>query len=234
MPVHLAAVVFVLVALTQFPPSNPARLVAMQHHFAQVFAIHEAIIRGDLPATRKPAAQLAEMPMPSGLSLATASHVASIQSLARRVADADALPAAATATASMLNQCGECHRVTGVPVTVVTPSGHDVGGIVGHMLEHQRAADAMLAGLVTPSASLWQSGAERLAAAQLLPEGSLPDDPKLTNTVRAAEARVHAIAAAAVGDTTPDARISRYAELITACASCHGLHPRIWGPTKTK
>jgi hypothetical protein len=68
--------------------------------------------------------------------------------------------------------------------------------------EHQQAVDLMVQGLTVPSTSAWNEGADMLAAAPLRSK-SLPRDPKLTQAVRTAEARVHELAqrARAADDT---------------------------------
>ena len=97
------------------------------------------------------------------------------------------------------------------------------------MLEHQRAVDELLQGLVVPSTSQWDRGAARLQTAPLHPD-QLPADPGLAGSVRRADERVHQIATRAVRATTTGARTAVYADLITTCADCHSLHRRIWGP----
>jgi cytochrome c553 len=216
----------------QWPTSRPDRLAAMRHHFGQVYVIHEAIIRGDLPAVREPASELARLPPPPGLPADAAPFVGEIRQAADAAVEARTLPAAAAATASMLRRCGDCHRAVVVPVIVVTPSVQDVGGIVGHMLDHQRAADDLLQGLVVPSPSLWRQGAERLFAAPVLEPGKLPDDPKWTAELRKMETRIRAIAQEAESDAETDARTAHYAQLLVMCAECHSLHSRIWGPAR--
>jgi nitrate/TMAO reductase-like tetraheme cytochrome c subunit len=114
-----------------------------------------------------------------------------------------------------------------VPVAVSTPAGHDVGGIVGHMLEHQRAVDDLLQGLIVPSATHWKQGAERLRQAALLPDGKMPSAAESS-----AEAHAHAIAKQAEGDADSAARAVRYAQIVGTCADCHKLHSQIWGPTR--
>ena len=210
-------------------PTTPARLAQMQHHFLQVTLIHEAMIRGDLPAVRAPARELARLPAPPDTPVRTAPFVAAIAAAAARAAEAPDLETAASATSMMLRQCGDCHRSAGIfpaPSAVARP---DVGGLVGHMLEHQRAADDLLQGLLIPSGSLWQRGAGRLKAAPLRP-GDLPVDRAFTAELKRTDARVHALAAAAAAATDAPARASVYADLLTTCAQCHGLHRQIWGP----
>jgi mono/diheme cytochrome c family protein len=213
----------------QSVPSTPERLAAMRHHFVQVTLIHEAIIRGDRPAISGPAWELARMPMPPGTPPLTAPFVARIGSAAARAAGAPDLASAAAATTEMLLQCGECHRAAGILPAPSTTKRPEVGGIVGHMLEHQRAVDELLQGLVVPSLSQWRQGVERLKVAPLKP-GDYPPDRALTNDLKRADARVHQIADRAARAADAPARAAVYADLLTTCAQCHGLHRRVWGP----
>lgn len=210
-------------------PSNPQRLAEMQHHFLQVTLVYEAVIRGDLAAVREPATELSALPTPAGLPLTAAPFVDAIRTAGRQAVVATTLEAAAAPAAMMLAQCGECHRAAGIFPAPSSRTMPDVGGLVGHMLEHQRAADELLQGLLIPSESRWRSGAERLRTAELL-RADLPSDPKLTPEIRRAETAVHALAdrAAAAASTTERAAV--YVDLATTCARCHGLHRQIWGP----
>jgi hypothetical protein len=97
------------------------------------------------------------------------------------------------------------------------------------MLEHQRAADELLQGLLIPSEARWRSGAERLRTAELL-RSDLPADPKLTPEIRKAETAVHALANRAAAATATSERAAVYVDLATTCARCHSLHRQIWGP----
>lgn len=208
----------------------PERLVQMRHHFAQVSLVHDAIIRGDLAAVQAPATELASLPVPAGLPMTAERFVAPIRRAGRRAADATSLRDAAAASVAMLTECGNCHRAMAVSVVPARSKTPDVGGVVGHMLEHQRAADEMLQGLFIPSPSTWQTGAARFATAVLRPD-EYPTDSGMTANLKKVEARVHAVATAAADDVTDTARAARYAQLITTCAECHSLHKRVWGPT---
>lgn len=215
---------------SQSAPSSAGRLAVMQHHYTQVMRVHEAVIRGDLPGVRQPARELADSAMPPGIAAGAAPSVAAIRRAGQRAAEAITLASAASATVSMINECANCHRTVGVyPVPSTTPT-HDVGGLVGHMLEHQRAADEMLQGLLIPSASQWRQGAERLQVAALRP-GQFPPDRKLTDQIRKAEGRVHQLAEEAAKADTPNARAASYVQILTSCAECHSLH-KVWGPKR--
>jgi cytochrome c553 len=128
----------------------------------------------------------------------------------------------------MVTECGNCHQAVGIFPSPSTPRTPDVGGLVGHMLEHKRAADEMLQGLVIPSASRWQQGADRLRVAALRPS-QLPFDSKMTADIRKAEDRVHQAANQAADAGTTAERAAAYVQVLTTCAECHGLH-KVWGP----
>jgi mono/diheme cytochrome c family protein len=178
---------------------------------------------------RAPARKLATVAAPAGLPDAAAPFVEEIRRAGQRAADAATLSTAARATVSMVTACAGCHRAVGVfPVPSRSP-GHDLGGLVGHMLEHQRAADAMLVALMIPSAAEWREGADRLRVAPLLPS-KFPKDAKATKEIRALDLSVHQIADLAMDAETADERARVYTELLTTCAQCHRLHSRVWGP----
>lgn len=220
------------VATAQQVRSTPERLAQMEHHFREVGLIHEAVIRGDLDAVREPARVLAEAEAPRGLAKPTEPQVAAMRLAATRAADAQDLTSAAAATASMLRSCGECHRAAGTMPAAATPKRPEVGGAVGHMIEHQRAADEMLEGLFVPSETQWMRGAARLGGAPLRQQ-SLPSDKKLTPEIRKAEERVHQLAERATKATAWTDRGDVYAQMLTTCASCHSLHGVVWGPRRS-
>lgn len=205
------------------------RLAEMQHHFLQVSLIHEAVIRGDLAAVRNPAGRLAGIPVPRETPARTVPFVQAIREAGRRAATAPGLADVAAETVVMLRQCRDCHLASSVYPTPSTPRRPDVGGVVGHMLEHQRAADELLQGLLIPSNSHWRRGAERLSVAELHP-GEWPFDRALSTSIRKAETRVHELAARASKAASVGEREDAYMAVLTACASCHGMHPRAWGP----
>jgi hypothetical protein len=213
----------------QSTPSTPARLAEMRHHFAQVLLVHEAVIRGDLPAVRVPATEIATLVMPAALPAKAGPFVIALRQAGQDAVEAKTLFAAATATVAMVVQCANCHVAVDVfPAPSRRPT-HDVGATVGHMMEHQLAVDDMLAGLLVPSSSQWLDGAGRLRVAALR-AGELPKDPEFTKWVREADVEVHRLAEEAILADTTEQRASVYVGLIVSCARCHGLHSKIWGP----
>ena len=228
--VVLAVLAATTAALSAQSP-QAARSSWMTHHFQDVLTLHDAVVRGDLRAAQTLGQHIAVEPDPPRLSDAGRARVGRIRAMASDVANAQTIETAAAATAGMVATCGDCHdaRSTRVPLPPAAPTAA-VGGIVGHMIVHREALEDLLAGLVMPSAAEWHEGARRLEGAAL-PAHSLPSDPKLTASVKAADSRVHQLAGDALAATTPDARVAVYSKLLTTCASCHSLHPSVWGPT---
>lgn len=182
-------------------------------------------------AMRKSLRSIAGRAAPTGLPDAATAYALTMKAAAGEVAASSSVTAAALATASMFATCGTCHRAVGTMPALPVPTRPAVGGAVGHMLEHQRALDQMLQGLVIPSTESWQQGARALATAPLH-VSELPRDPKLTPAFTRVEGDVHRLAADAIAATGTEARSRIYGSLMGKCAECHGLHRRIWGPGK--
>ena len=220
-------------------PSTPqsvardtSRTALMQVHFAQVMVVHEAVIRGDLPAARERASWLASQAAPGALPEGWAPYVAVMHEAARRTAAASSVLEAAMGTAAMLKTCGDCHRGVGtMPAAPLDAPGSAVRGVVGHMLAHQHAADQMLQGLVVPSSTLWRAGAAGLSTPPLA-SADLPRDAKLGPEAKASEGRIHVLAGQAGRVDEPGARAVFYAQILARCADCHASHRKVWGPSR--
>jgi cytochrome c553 len=201
----------------------------MRQHFASVMSLHEAVTRGDLTESRLIAKEIAARPGPAGIPDVLQPYVAIMQAQAGRVSGDSTEEDVAASTAAMLAACGDCHRAAGIRPAVSRPAEPAVGGVVGHMLSHERAVDLLVQGLTGPDDSAWNDGADMLAAAPLLSK-SLPPDPKLTKAIRTAEARVHELAKRSRSADDTRSRVYVYSELVQSCASCHSLHHGLWGP----
>ncbi len=210
-------------------PANTDRLAEMRHHYGEALLIHEAVIRGDLQAVKAPAQELAQAALPPGVPASASVYVGGLRAAARRAIAATTLNGAARASVEMVGECANCHAALSIYPSPPTTRSPEVGGLVGHMLEHRRAADDMLQSLLTSSTSTWQAAAERLRAAPLL-ASDLPPDPRLTADLRKAEIRVHQLADQAAKETSQRGRSETYVQLISTCAECHSLHRRVWGP----
>lgn len=213
----------------QSPDSSPVRRAQMAGHYRAVTQVYEGVIRGDLAAARDAAFSIWGLAAPSGMPASGTVIAEFVQLQGRRAAQATTLEQAANAAAGMLTLCGDCH--TAVNVRVATPDRvrPDVGGLVGHMLAHQEAVEAMAEGLVAPSPSRFRTGAERLEIAPLS-RSDLPPDRALTADIRRSETEVHAIGKEARLANDNTARTASFAKLISTCANCHRLHNRVWGP----
>ena len=214
---------------TKSLPSTPERLAEMQHHFADVVRVHEAVIRGDLASVRAPAMKVASVAIPTSVPESAAPFVVALRKAGQRAADAKSLPEAAKATVAMVDECAKCHRTVGVFPAVTTRRPPEIGGLLGHMLEHQLATDDLLVGLMVPSPSQFRTGADRLRAAPLR-SNQLRRDPEMTKWIREADVRLHEIADRASLAGTNDERGRAYVEIMTTCAQCHSVHSKVWGP----
>jgi hypothetical protein len=177
----------------------------------------------------RPAADLATADPPEGFPALGQPFMEDIRRSARRAGTAPNLRTAAAETINITTRCAACHQAAGVFPSPASPRRPDLPLIVGHMLEHQQAADDLLQGLVMPSNSRWMEGADRLDRLLLAP-GEWPADPRLTNEAKKADAAVHALASRARRASSASARAGVYVDLVTTCASCHSLHRTIWGP----
>lgn len=208
---------------------SPLRAAYMRAHFEQAMQLHDAVVRGDLPEARRAATALAQhspdVPMPAG---AQAFHGALTRG-ARQAADASTLAAAADATAMVLGTCGQCHKAMHVRATVPAADDVKVGGVVGHMLMHQRGADALVEGLVAPSDSQWGEGVRAFAAPKL--EGSeVPG--RMRRTFDHGETELAVLAGhMAQAHRTRD-REELYGKVIATCGTCHQKLARHGGPSR--
>jgi cytochrome c553 len=159
-----------------------------------------------------------------------APHLAAMRTAAGQATAAADLRAAASATATMLATCGDCHRAVGTMPAHPPPPEARVGGVIGHMITHQAAMDLLLQGLTTPSTSLWNQGADALVTAPLR-KSKLPSDAKPSGEIMKSEKRIHALAAQARHAEDTASRVAAYSELIQSCATCHGANAKGYGPT---
>ena len=211
----------------------PARAATLETHMADHFShireVQEAIIRGDLEMAKPPARWIAEHPE-AGVPANTAGQVAAMKAAANDVVNAADLTAAAGGAALLLAVCGDCHAAAGVkpkmPPEGVIPA---VTGPKAHMVEHQHAVNLLYRGLAAPSDAAWKEGAQALKASPL----GAKDIPAAEEVI-AAETQVHELAMRALGARNQSAKAIVYGQVIGACASCHGLHGRVWGPGAPK
>jgi cytochrome c553 len=208
----------------QITPSH-SRADLMGHHFDLAIGALDAVIRGDLSASRSEARALLAQPEPSGIPEAGAPHLKALRAAAERAATAGDLEQASAATSSMLAACGDCHRAVGTMPAHPTPPEPKIGGVLGHMEQHKVATDLMAEALTTPSSSLWMDGVEALETAPLHRDG-LPDTAKISRDALKAEANIHALATRARTTSNTAGRVQIYSALIVSCSTCHVANGR--------
>lgn len=209
--------------------TDTARAAQMREHFARAMTLHVAVIRGDLPAIAPAAQALLEYEGPTGVPARAATYVAAVRKAAADVSRATDVVTAAYSTALMLTACGDCHRSVGTMPAAPLAIHRELGGVVGHMLAHQRAADQMLQGLIVPSDSLWRAGTRAFVSAPLHPS-DLPVHSAERRQLAPIEERIHRLATDAAQATDARARASFYGQMLAGCADCHKQHARLWGP----
>lgn len=242
----ILASAFVLACGSSQPPAEqqPAKPVeppkpvvdmskTMHDHLAQVDAMQDAVIRGDLEAVTVPANWIVnheDIPMPADI----ATYAPDIKKTAGMAAAAKDLTSAATATAQLVAACGACHVAAKKGITWSdAPKPGEGDGIKAHMLEHQWALDLMHKGLAMPSDEAWKAGAAALKGSPMAAK-ELPKDEKLTKEIVAYEKKIHELAGKAEGAPDLGSKVAVYSEALVSCANCHGLHGKVWGPGITK
>jgi cytochrome c553 len=236
----LVLLAFVVACGSSQPPAEPAKPAEppkpvveikpdMHDHLSRVTTIQEAVIRGDLEAVAEPATWIVnheQAPLPAS----TETYAPDIKKTAGMAAGAKDLASAAIATSQLVAACGACHQAAKTPIAWPAQTKPVEGaGIVAHMLEHQWAVDLMYQGLAQPSDEAWKQGVEALKASPLAAK-DLPKDQKLTKDIVAYEKKVHELAAKALIATDLGSKVAVYGEALASCASCHGLHGKVWGP----
>jgi cytochrome c553 len=214
---------------SQITPSQ-GRAQLMHEQFRAVMGAHDSIIRGNLQGARNEARMVAHFPDPVGLPAGATPYLVAMRTAAGAAADSPDLAGAASATATMLATCGDCHRAVGTMPAHPSPREATIGGVIGHMITHQAAMDLLLQGLTTPSTSLWNEAANALLSAPLR-KSQLPSDAKVGAEIMKSETRVHALADKARQAEDKASRVAVYSELIQSCAACHGANSKGYGPT---
>lgn len=197
-------------------PSELSKEMPMEEHFLQISALRDAVVAGDLAATKEPAKWLTEELVADDLPVKWRSFVPAVREAAQAVYDAEDLEAAAYGAAEAAKVCGQCHQSIGIQLQPSSdPDPLQDGTQFAHMDRHAWGVNRMWDGLVAPSDEEWARGVQAFAEAPLHQEGASEPLVELAN-------RVHGIAAAAASQTDPAERAGHFAALIATCADCHG------------
>ena len=208
---------------------NPLRAAYMRAHFHPALLLHDAVVRGDIAKARAEAAVLADIsptvPMPAGAQ----AFQGALTQAARAAAAAASLEDAAHATATLFGTCGQCHKANHILAAVPVGTDIKVGGLVGHMLLHQRGADDLLEGLVAPSDAQWVEGVRIFASPKFDPHG-MPG--KTRKAIDHGETELAVLAGHAAQALRTRDRVDIYAKVIATCGNCHRSHARFAGPDR--
>jgi cytochrome c556 len=185
----------------------------MAAHYTQVDEIQEAVIAGDVDATRAPARWLSTH---RGQEFPPAAEPAleMMRGEARILVQQRDILALARTLGRMGVACGTCHATLEAPVSfsVEEPPPHSPNP-PAEMARHGWAMDRLWEGLVGPSDRSWNAGGGALTADPLAFGGN--------DQATRLEKRVHELADQARRAATPQARAETYGDLLETCALCH-------------
>jgi cytochrome c553 len=146
---------------------------------------------------------------------------------ARQVITSKDLASAAKSVSKMAKTCGNCHLMNEVSLEFGydRKPREDLEDVVTHMQRHLWATDRLWDGLIGPSDTAWNRGADMLIDAPLYPSDltTATDHAVEINDIAR---RIHALGGIGTETMTPDARTELYAEILGLCASCHTLLDR--------
>ena len=205
----------------------------MHEHLDRSGDIKSAVIAGNLDVAREAAGRLASEKMLGDLP-----YIEELQQYAAQAAAAADLAEAAAAVAKIGQTCGGCHRTSRVDVVseVDLAFGHserplqELQTLTTQMQRHLFAADRLWAGLITPSDTAWQEGAEILTEVRLR-SSDITDDPGSRAQFDTLTQRMRAVGEQAGQVTSADLRGHLYGEFLSLCAACHTLtaqYPATW------
>lgn len=203
------------------PPANPAVQAEMQSHFEAGTTVRDAIIRGDVAAAKAGFEALGGGDVPYGLPQGSQPLFEAMQGAAKQGAAASTSADQATALVATLRACGGCHaKVNARPEWDVPDAPSRDPGVRQHMARHKWAMDRMYEGVVGPTESSWAQAAAILKD-HAVDEAELARGVKLTPEAKAAAERLHELGKEARAAETPELRGEKFAEALTACATCH-------------
>lgn len=223
----LAAALLLLTGFARaedIPPPDGAFAEHMHGHLVHVDAIKDAVIAGQLDATREHSVWLSEHDEPPGMPDAWAPYVNEMRQYAAVAAAARDLHAVAVAVSEIARTCGECHRANmGQPRFDIDDRPPETSeDVTAQMQRHLWAADRMWQSLITPSDEFWTWGTDMLAEVHLTPAqiGGTRDEAarveQLLEQVRTLGEQGRSMRAG-------PARSELLGEFMSLCADCHEL-----------
>jgi cytochrome c553 len=192
----------------------------MQRHLIQIEAARQALIKGDIAASRDALAWLGQHEPPAAdLPEGWGPHVVSMQASAARGASAATLADVGDAIGAAAVSCGSCHEANKVALhfpDAPMPAGD--AGSAEHMRRHAWAADRMWEGLLQPSPMRWAIGARALHEGPL---DELAKGQPASEALAAFSKRVHDVGIDALPEVDAAKRGALYGDFLAQCAACH-------------
>jgi len=196
---------------------------SMVRHELLGVAVRDAVIRGDLPAVRRGAFQLA------GLDIFTPGppdyeeRAVDFRHTASSIAAAEDIRTAAHDVGQLAKACSGCHARLNGPTRVnvhAAPFAKD-DGPRGRMNLHAWAMNELWNGMIGNSEPPWRAGAATLADTDSGTLDLAPDKTPTASPIHPLAKSVRDLGQRAVLTSDPDVRASIYGELLATCASCH-------------
>jgi cytochrome c553 len=207
---------------TQEPGPQVSR---MTEHFVRAGKLYAAVASGSLDSVRRRAQEILDTETGEGLPARSQRYVRELRSFTSLAARAPDVESAASAVARAGAACGACHaslrqgpRYPGGTLGGPAPTESDV---MGRMQRHRWASDRLWEGLIGPSDSAWQAGAEVLKDAALYTDALTRDLAQYEQITKLAWT-VHEIGARA-GALERHDRAELYGQLLGTCARCHAV-----------
>ena len=195
---------------------------AMRTHYYAAIEIQDAVIEGDVEATRPPGRWLAEHLPRTNLPEGSEQYVEEIVDLGLQLSRVEAVADASDLLARIAFQCGSCHqRFDGGPKVERAPPWGSQRDLTERMRRHAWAAGRLWDGLLAPSDTVWLVGALELSSTPLTPERT-PERIADEELVKLAES-VHQMALEGLELEGRAARAQLYGRLLATCAECHEL-----------
>ena len=195
----------------------------MTDHFTAIVSVQKAVIRGDLANAKLRAKQFTETLRDDDHPAGWHPYLQKVRGAVFQIAAAPDLGQVAAATAKAARTCGACHDALGIDVFTdgAPPPATRPENLSEYMMQHLAAADSMWNGLVGPSPSAWNEGAQTLAGAGLFPQtGSV----ELTLEMRELGIELNKLGQQATKAEDLHAQSVLYGEFLGTCARCHKLY----------
>jgi cytochrome c553 len=197
----------------------------MLSHFNSVVEIRDALVSGDVGATRSPARWLASHQFePEEYSMQEAREaLEQMRAESRMILTQKGIPEMARSVGRLGAACGSCHTAMkqGPRLSVPSAPPSPAAGATpeAHMNRHAWASERLWEGLVAPSDASWMVGAAVLTGPALDwgPAGSA--SPRVLEL----QAKVTQLAQDARQTESLQDRATLYGQLLETCADCHEI-----------